>query len=69
MADDNQRSAGAAISLGFELAAGVGLGLLVGLWLERRYGWAPWASVIGSMVGLAGGLYLVIKQTLRFNKD
>ncbi len=69
MGEDQQSGIGQALSLGIELTVGVGLGLLIGHWLDRRYGWEPWATVIGSMLGLCGGLYLVLKQTMQMNKS
>jgi F0F1-type ATP synthase assembly protein I len=39
------------------------------LWLDKRFGWAPKGVIIGSLVGLAGGLYLLIKEAIRINKD
>jgi hypothetical protein len=56
------------LAYGLQILVGVGLGYLVGLWLEKRYGWSN-AVVIGSCVGLAGGLYLLIKDAIRINKD
>lgn len=69
MADDDQRGIGNALSMGIEIAVGVGLGLYAGLWLDKHFGWQPWASLIGSMLGLASALYLVIKQANQMNKD
>lgn len=69
MPDNQQRGIGEAMSMGIEVAVGVGLGLFIGSWLDRRYGWQPWGMLIGSMLGLATGLYLLIRQSLRMNKD
>ena len=52
------------MGLGLEMAAGVGLGVFVGGWLDARFGWSPWGIIIGSMLGLAGGMYLLIKLAL-----
>jgi len=56
------------LAYGLQILVGVGLGYLVGLWLQRRYGWSQ-AVVVGSLLGLAGGLYLLIKDAIRINKD
>ena len=55
------------LAYGLQILVGVGLGYLIGYWLERR-GWSN-AIIICSMVGLAGGLYLLIKDAIRINKD
>ena len=69
MPDDDQPNWGRFMGLGLEIAVGVGLGLAVGLWLDRRYNSSPWGMLIGSMVGLAAGMYLLIKDVMRINKD
>jgi F0F1-type ATP synthase assembly protein I len=55
--------------VGIQMAVGVVLGLVIGHWLEKRYGWEPWGTLIGVMLGLAGGMYLLIKDAIRINKD
>ena len=55
--------------IGLQMLVGVGLGYFVGSWLDRKYGWAPWGVMAGSMIGLAGGMYLLIKDAIRINKD
>ena len=50
--------------LGLEIMAGVLLGILVGWWLDGKFGWKPWGLVVGAILGLAGGMYLMIKQAL-----
>jgi len=42
--------------------------LPLGWWLDKKYGWSPWGIVAGSMLGLASGIYLMIKETLK-NQD
>ena len=55
--------------IGLQVAIGVGLGYVVGTWLDKRYWWSPTGSITGAMIGLAGGLYLLIKEAIRINKD
>lgn len=50
--------------IGMELAgAVVGLGL-VGLWVDWQFGTRPWGVLTGAGLGLAGGMYLFIKQAV-----
>ena len=55
--------------VGLQVAIGVGVGYAVGWWLDRKFGWSPKGVITGSMIGLAGGLYLLIKDAIRINKD
>ena len=57
------------LGMGLETAVGVGLGYLVGAWLDRRYHWAPWGVTIGTLLGVAAGMYLLIKEALRMNRS
>lgn len=68
MPDSNEPNWGRYVGMGLEVAVGVGLGSLVGWWLDRRYQWS-WGTVIGAMIGLASGMYLLIRETTRMNKD
>ena len=60
---------GKVLTIGFEVAVGVALGYAIGHWLDRKYGWGPWGTLVGAMLGLAAGMYLLIKEALRMNKD
>ncbi len=60
---------GGLAAVGLEVCVGVGLGYFVGHLIDKRYGWESRGAVVGSMLGLAGGLYLLIKQALNANKD
>jgi F0F1-type ATP synthase assembly protein I len=68
MPDNNEPNLGRYLGMGLEVAVGVGLGSLVGWWLDKRYQWS-WGMVIGAMIGLAAGLYLLIREAIRMNKD
>lgn len=50
--------------LGLELAvAALALGL-VGWWVDREFGTAPWGVLIGAALGFAAGMYRFIQQAL-----
>ncbi len=66
--DDGSDHANLAM-VGLQVAVGVGVGYGVGYWLGHKYGWGNKGEIIGSMIGLAGGLYLLIKEAIRINKD
>ena len=55
--------------IGLQMLVGVGLGVVVGRWLDRKYGWEPWGMFVCTMLGLAAGMYLLIKDAIRMNKD
>jgi F0F1-type ATP synthase assembly protein I len=57
------------LGLGLETAIGAGIGYAVGAWLDRRYGWAPWGVTVGTLLGVFAGMYLLIKEGLRMNRD
>jgi F0F1-type ATP synthase assembly protein I len=50
--------------IGLELAgATAGLALL-GYWIDGRFGTAPWGIVGGVVIGLVGGLYNMVRESL-----
>lgn len=51
--------------MGFDLAAAVGVGTLIGWWIDRSYGTDPWGLVICALVGIVGGLYNFAKAGRR----
>ena len=55
--------------MGLEFAAAVAGFALVGLWIDRRYGTAPWGLVVGLILGMAGGLYNLVRESLKAVRD
>jgi len=60
---------GNAINLGLYPAAGVLLGLAAGTWLGKKFGWGIWGPVGGAVIGMIAGMYLLIKEAMRINKN
>ena len=60
---------GTYLGLGLEMAVGVGLGYLVGNWLDNKFGWGDRGMITGTLLGVAGGMYLLIKTALAANRD
>jgi len=50
--------------IGIELAGAVAGMSLLGLWIDRHYDCGPWGVVIGATLGLTGGMYNMIRQSL-----
>jgi len=70
MADDDDRGGwGRGLASGFEVAVGVGLGTFVGAWWDRHHGTGPWGLLVGLLFGCAAGMYILIKDANRRNKD
>jgi len=66
----DDRNWGRFASSGLEIAAGIGLGAAVGYWIDKKRGASnPWGLLIGCCVGFAAGMYLLIREALKSNKD
>jgi ATP synthase protein I len=60
---DNDRTSGLRLAgVGIEFAAAVAGLTLLGYWIDRRFGSAPWGVLIGAAIGLVGGTYNLIRQ-------
>lgn len=55
--------------LGFELAASIAGGALIGWWIDRRLGTAPKALIALTAIGLVGGFYNLIRAALAASKE
>lgn len=50
-------------AVGFQLAATVVGGLLLGQWLDKKWDISPWMTLAGMVVGIVGGFYNLIRIT------
>lgn len=66
---DQLRSIGAASTVGLDIAVSVVLGLLVGSWLDRKYGWAPWGVIAGLVLGTATGFNMLFKTAKKMQRQ
>lgn len=55
--------------IGFELVAGVGAFILVGYWWDRHFGTGPKGIIVGAVLGLIGGMYNLVRQSLRATRE
>jgi F0F1-type ATP synthase assembly protein I len=69
MGAGDDRNSGPNLVHGFEVAVGVGLGYLAGTWFDKRYHTAPWGLYVAIMLGCAAGMYQLIRDSIRSNKD
>jgi F0F1-type ATP synthase assembly protein I len=60
-----KKSPWAYLSLGLEFAATVGLLTWAGWWADQRWGYKPWGTVAGSMLGVALAMYRLIRETVQ----
>ena len=51
-------------SSGLDLAIVAGGFTAIGWWLDRHYGWYPWGTLIGALVGIVGGLTNFLREAL-----
>ena len=57
------------LHLGLEFVGGTLLFAGLGYWLDGRWGTAPWLAVIGGALGFAGGMWLLIKEAMKANRE
>lgn len=50
------------LQLGWVVALSVIIPLLAGLWLDHRYGSAPWLTLVGMVVGILASTFGVVRH-------
>ena len=50
--------------IGLELAGATAGLALVGYWVDGKFGTSPWGILIGVVIGIVGGLYNLVKESL-----
>ena len=55
--------------IGVELVGAVVGFTLIGYWIDRHFGSSPWGLLIGLGLGLVGGMYNLIRQSLVASKE
>lgn len=68
--NDNDKFAGTYwryTGVGFELIGSLAVFALIGYAIDRHWHTGPMGMVIGALVGIVVGLYLVIKEALKMN--
>jgi len=50
--------------VGLELAGATAGLALVGYWVDGKFGTSPWGILIGVVIGIVGGLYNLVKESL-----
>jgi ATP synthase protein I len=51
--------------MGLDLAASVGVGVLLGWWIDRRFETSPWGMIVCSLIGIVGGLLNFVRAGQR----
>ena len=66
---NNYPNWGKLAAIGLEVAVGVGLGVIVGTWIDRKYKTDPWGLMICTGLGFVAGMYLLFKEAMAINKN
>ena len=67
--DSQDQNWGKYLGIGLEIAVGALLGYFIGSWLDGKFGWNGKGVLFGVMIGVAAGMYLLIKEAIKMNRD
>lgn len=40
----------------------------IGWWLDRRYGWYPWGTLVSAVLGVVGGMTNFLREALKSSR-
>jgi len=43
--------------------------IIIGVWLDNKYGWAPWGLTVGAVLGIVGGIAHLVWVANRLNAE
>ncbi|HLV25658.1 MAG TPA: AtpZ/AtpI family protein [Gemmatimonadales bacterium] len=56
--------AGAMAGAGIQFAVSILIFLYAGQWLDSRFGWAPWGTLLGVFIGAAAGFTSIYRRLM-----
>ncbi len=57
----NLAASGEYLGLGIQIAASLLIPLLAGIWIDRKFGFFPWITVIGALFGIVSVFAIIFK--------
>lgn len=69
MSNDWNLSGTRHLGIGLELAAAVAVLALLGWWVDRHFGTAPWGVLTGALIGMIGGMYNMVRAALEATRS
>ena len=55
--------------VGLELAGATAVLALLGYWIDGKFGTSPWGMLGGVIIGIVGGLYNLIRESMAAIRD
>jgi F0F1-type ATP synthase assembly protein I len=64
--DPSRDSASSFLTMGLQLAGAVVAFFFLGYWLDTQWQTKPWLSIVGAVIGVAGGLTKFIRDAMQY---
>ncbi len=61
---DDGRAWSKYMGIGAQLIGMIGVSIFIGIWADGYFGTNPWITIVMSLVGVLGGLYVSVKDLL-----